>query len=338
MAPSPKPTSAKLKNPLFLLLVASLMAGAVAWLAYYYLQQREEAMKADMATKAKRGTTPRVSLAVPVADVPAGTVLNGTNFVSRPVEQDLVYPDSILADDFPSMEGLKLARPVLRGRPLRMSDLVAPEVDDVATIVPAGRRALTIEIDNTNSIAQTLRPGHHIDLFLLSKGTRRSGDGEDGDANLDQATLYMQDVVVLATGTEFRDVSQNPENGSDSMVRPGEIAGKEKEFDSVTVLVTPRDAARLMVGQKMGSYRVALRGSKDRAPVRMGTLRGSDLLPGARRGRDAGIEFIVGGGSEKLVTQMSVPPSMAIASAMRQQGFGPAPAATSANSPVAGAH
>ncbi|UUZ50477.1 hypothetical protein LP420_11825 [Massilia sp. B-10] len=57
-------------------------------------------------------------------------------FRPRKVEADLVYPDTVLAADFAALEGAKLARPVLRGRPLRLTDLVVPEVKDVSSILP----------------------------------------------------------------------------------------------------------------------------------------------------------------------------------------------------------
>ena len=326
MATSPSVNSAKLKSPLVLLLIAALMAAAVAWVAYYYLQQREAAMKAEIAATGKRTSTPKVSVAVPRVDVLAGAVIDGNTFVSRPVEEDLVYPDTVLAHDFPSMEGLKLAKPVLRGRPLRLSDLVAPEIKDVGAILPAGRRAFTIDIDNVNSIAQTLRPNHRIDIYLLSKGVKKPGSQEESEASLEQASLYMQDVTVLATGTEFHDVSKGDEGPATKMVRPGEVPGKEKDYDSVTLLVSPAEAARLMVGQKMGSYRIALRGNRDREEVRLGMLRGADLMPGSRKARDAGIEFIVGGsGNDKLVSQMMVPPSQDAIRALQRAAYTPPP-------------
>lgn len=316
MAKSPSVKSAKFKSPLVLLLIAALMAGAVSWVAYYYLQQREAAMKEEIAAKGKLNNVVKVRVAVPIADSPVGTVLNQTNFVARPIDEDLVYPDTVLADDFAAMEGATLALPVLRGRPLRLSDLVAPEVSDVAAILPAGKRALTIEIDNVNSIAQTLRPNHHVDLFLLSKAVKREGAPDQGEGSLEQASLYMQDVVVLATGTEFHDVSKGDDAAATRMVRPGDVPGKEKTFDTVTLLVTPKEAARLMIGQKMGSYRVALRGTTDRAPVALATLRAGDLLPSNVPARNRGIEFIVGGGNDKLVTEMAVPPSQQIVRAV----------------------
>ncbi|UUZ55955.1 RcpC/CpaB family pilus assembly protein [Massilia sp. H-1] len=133
-------------------------------------------MKAEIAAKGRANVVERVAVAVPTADVPVGTVVNQTNFVARKVEADLVYPDTVLAADFAALEGAKLARPVLRGRPLRLTDLVVPEVKDVSSILPAaGRRAMTIDIDNVNSIAQTLRPNNRIDLFLMTKSTGTGG-------------------------------------------------------------------------------------------------------------------------------------------------------------------
>lgn len=312
MGMNSKHAAAKLKHPMVLLLIAALLAGAVAWAAYYYLQQREQAMKAEISAAGKRNSAPLVAVVVSSVDAPVNTVVDGATFVAREIEADLVYPDTVLAADFKSIEGQRLARPLLRGRPLRLTDLVAPEIHDVASVLPAGRRALTIEIDNLNSIAQTLRPNHHIDIFLLSKAPQPDpgpGGAAVDERSLEQATLYMQDMVVLATGKEVSDVSRDQSGAASKMVRPGEVDNKDHGYDSVTLLVTPAEAARLMVGQRMGSFRVALRGAQDRDPVALAPLRAGDLQPGGRRGRDHGIEFIVGGKGDKLVSQLPTLPS-----------------------------
>jgi pilus assembly protein CpaB len=310
-------------RPLILLLMAAALASGVAWLAYRYLQKREAALAAEFSARDRRNAASLVAVAVPRADAAAGTVVDTTTFVSRPVEDDLVYPDTVLARDFDALRGRTLARPVLRGRPLRLSDMTAPAVRDVAAILPPGRRALTIDIDNVNSIAQTLRPSHHIDLYLLHKGVVAEQGGEQ-----ERATLYMQDVVVLATGTEFRDIGQAGAGtvNTAEMARPGDVEGHDKTYDTVTLLVTPAEAARLVVGQKLGSYRVALRGAGDRDAVRLATLRGGDLLSGPRdaaKARDAGIEFIVGGRGDRLISELALPPSQDLL--RRMQGQAPFP-------------
>lgn len=326
--------AARLTSPLALLLFASLIAAGVAALAYHYLQKREETMRAELAASSRVKVTPKVHVVVPNADVEPGTVLNGARFVSRPVDDDLVYPDTLLAKDFTSAQGLRLARPVLRGRPVRMSDLQQPEVDDVAAVLPHGTRAMTIDIDNLNSIAQTLRPNHRVDIFLISRSPKVQSDrqGQD-DRALEQASLFMQDMVVLATGREFQDVS-NPALDPNRMARPGEVeggaeTGHERSFDSITLLVKPQEAAKLMVGQRMGTFRVVLRGRNDRDALALRTLRSRDLMPAAARGRDAGIEFIVGGRSN-LVARMDLLPSQIQAlQAAGEQGRDATPAPAS---------
>lgn len=298
----------KLTSPLVLLLLAALLAGGVAWVAYAYLQQREAVIKNELTAKSRQKETPRVSVVVPKADAAIHTVLNNNSFVSRSVDEDLVYPDAIRASDFPSIEGQKLARPVLRGRPVRLSDLQVPEINDVAAVVPAGRRAMTIDIDNLNSIAQTLRPNHHVDIFLVSKAPKSEGhQGEADDRLREQASLFMQNMVVLATGKEFADVSGNGERLS-SMVRPGEVAGagdRERNFNSITLLVSPQEAARLLVGQKLGSFRLMLRGQKDQDPLQLATTLGADVLPReAHKGSAQSVDMIVGGRGANMVTKL----------------------------------
>lgn len=286
--------AAQLKKPWILMVVAFVLAAGVAFLAYTYLQKREARIKEEAVAKNTKSATPKVSVAVPIADAPVGTVLNISKFSARDVEEDMIYPDTVLARDFEAMSGQKLAKPVLRGRPLRLTDLQAPEVKDVASLLPTGSRALTIDIDNVNSIAQTLRPGNFVDIFLISKAMKPK-DSDTPDEALQQAGLFMQNMQVLATGQEFRDL-RTDNAASEKMVRPGDVQGAEKtSFDTVTLLVSIQQAAKLLVGQKMGSYRVALRGAKDNNSIEMVSVRSGDFLPASSKRRDAGVEFIVGG-------------------------------------------
>ena len=302
--------STRFKQPWLLLLLAIGAAGGVAFLAYGYLQQREARIKEEV-TRSARSATPKVAVAVPLADAAVGTVIDKSTFSARAIEQDLVYPDTVLARDFESLEGQKLAQPVLKGRPLRLTDLQAPDVKDVASVLPPGTRALTIDIDTINSISHTLRPGHRVDIFLVNQVSRGS-DTDTPEEALRQAELFMQNMQVLATGQEFRDLRADTAR-SDKMIRPGDLNGTEKpSFDTVTLLVTPPQAAKLLVGQKMGSYRVALRGSKDFSVVNLAALRSGDLMPVKVKSRDEGIEFIIGGKSAgaDIVSTRGVRPAL----------------------------
>ena len=314
----------RLKSPWIMLVFTIGLAAVVAWIAYAYLQQREERIKKEVAERSAKRQTPKVSVIVPREDARVGVVIDTGLFVSREIDKDLAYPDTLNAEDFATVRGQRLARPVLRGRPLRVTDLQVPEIHDVASVLPEGMRAVTIEIDSVNSIAQTLRPGHRVDLFLLSKANKPK-DTEIPELALNQATLFMQNLAVLATGQEFQDIASDNSDRIQKMVRPGEVEGaREKGFDTITVLVSPKEAARLLIGQKMGTFRVALRGSKDLTPVAMRSVTGGEVLPMGTGGVRDGVEFIVGGKSSGNATVASMlvptglPPGTGGAGVVRQ--------------------
>jgi pilus assembly protein CpaB len=308
----------RLNGPWVILAISLASALLVSWFAYIYLQQREHSLQQQAVSAARGHRRPDVVVVVPIEDSNVGAVLTKEKFVARPIEDDLVYPDTLLAADFDTYEGQKLAQPVLHGRPVRMSDLVVPAVKNVASIIPDGKRALTIEIDNLNSISHTVHAGDHVDLFLLSTveksstagSSAESGSGGDKGGQA-QASLFMQDMLLIATGREFEDVVGHQTPNIEKMAQPGSINGREgeaKEYDTVTLLVSPIEAEKLLVGQRLGNFRIALRGKKDENPVNVKPLNGNDVMQQAT-GAHRSIEYIVGGKGEIKRNRMDVPTS-----------------------------
>jgi len=296
------------KKPLVLIvLISVLFASGVAWFAFDYFKGLELYYKEEAAAAAAKMRVPEVAVVVPTADAAVGDIINKQAFASRSIPADLIYEDAIKASDFQFFNGQKLARAVQKGRPLRISDLLIPAVHDVAAVVPVGKRALTIGIDNLNSIAQTVRPGNLLDIFLVNRAPKL--DEATPSEGLDQAMLFMQNMEVLAVGRDFSDPRLNKEL-KQNMVRPGDLQNSNaNSYDTVTLLVTPAQAEKLIVGQKMGSYRVALRGRDDENPLDLAVLKASDFMPKLPKKRDEGIEFIVGGkggGTNDLVSFQSV--------------------------------
>ncbi len=313
----------KARSPWALLLIALIVAAGISWLTFNYLEGRERRIKAEAEAQVAGKRVPEMSVVVPVADVQIGATVSQQNFAARSVPKDLLYSDTIKASDFEFFKGQRLARPLQRGRPLRISDLLAPEVRDVAAVVPTGKRALTIPIDNLNSIAQTVRPGNFLDIFLVNRAPRL--DEKMPDEGLDQTMLFMQSMEVLAVGQDFNDPRLH-QDLKQNMARPGDVANGGAHYDTVTLLVTPAQAAKLIIGQKMGSYRVALRGRNDNEALVMAALKSSDFIPSLPKNRDQGIEFIVGGSGNGAST-VSIHPGLPSLG-------GPPPAPTTAINPM----
>jgi pilus assembly protein CpaB len=225
-----------------MLLVAIGLALLATVLTTQYLKSREASIAEEVATRAKQGG-PRVSVAVPTRDLPAGTPLDVSLIAAREVAADLIYPDAILADDFDKYKGQSLIRPVLHGRPLQKSDVRAMYADFAGSLTP-GTRAMTIDVDELNSVAHMVQPGNLIDLMLVMKR-------DDGGQTV---VPFMDKMKVLATGQKLL---------QDGGEEQGPQARKGLSYSNLTLEVTPSQAARLALAQDLGKMRFVLRNEKD---------------------------------------------------------------------------
>jgi pilus assembly protein CpaB len=116
--------------------------------------------------------------------------------------------------------------------------------------VKPGIRALTIAVDEINSISGMLQPGDRIDLLFSARLPERDGArGQGGEATLP----LFQGLLVLATGRQVR-------AGVDER-------GAQRSYSTVTVEVEPEQAQRLVVAQRTGKLTAVLRNPDD--PARM---------------------------------------------------------------------
>lgn len=317
-----------LGNSWVLLILAVLVAGGLTFLLYMYLTDREAKLKADMAaTRVRAG----IEVVVPAHDVPVGTPLSSDEFVSREIAPDMVYDDMIRVDDFQQYRASHLAKAVRRGLPLRAGDIDALRGRDFSDILPAGQRAVTVEIDTVNSTALMVRPGNHVDVYLVGKIRHPDQGSSDGKKI---AQLVMPNVLVLATGQDMRarDAGeareQDPANANSSAMSRQQGMG----YTTVTLQVPVDEAPRIALAQKIGGLRLILRNSDDKGANGPSLVDEGDLFMDPDRkpatpdfsARVEVVEVIAGGGAKNSVL---VPDNMS-PSAQDRPGAAPAPAMT----------
>src|SRR5688572_1079736 len=217
-------------NRTWVMLFLAIGLGLLAtWLTLQYLKVRESRMAADFAARAKGG--PGVRVVVPTRDLQRGMVVNQSVVAGREIASDLVYQETITVDMWEKFDGSRLIRNVQRGRPLLLSDL-QEQVKDFSKFLENGQRAITIETDEVNSIAQLVRPGNLMDLFLILP--------DPADTTTQQIVLLMQRVKVIATGQRVRGSMVEPAPGT-----PGAPPPAGARYATFTFEVTPEEAARI---------------------------------------------------------------------------------------------
>ena len=307
-----------------------LLAGAVvlallmSFAVLRYLQERERAIQEQVAVKAQGG--PKITVVVPMRDVPAGTLVTRDVFVSRPIDADLVYPDMVKVPDFDDYANRKILHPILRGRPLRIADVESVD-RSLAMAIPDGYRAITITSDLTNSFSNMLRPGDLVDLYLLATPTDTSTGATRTQSRGDVASLFLQGVPILATGRQVFDRNEQ------EIIRSAPDDGprvQAMDYDTLTLEATSEQAAKIALAQKVGTIRAVLRSHADhkvvtQAPVGASQLFATDAID--QRAAARTVQYIVGGRGDASVSNQEIPPALNALIASRM-GLPPSPTAS----------
>ncbi|MFM0718548.1 Flp pilus assembly protein CpaB [Paraburkholderia strydomiana] len=310
-------------NSWVLLFLAVLVAGGLTFLLYTYLNDRETKLKADIAAQTVRSG---VQVVVPAHDVPVGTPLSSSEFVAREIPGDMVYDDMIRPDDFGQYRTAHLVKPVRRGLPLRAGDIDALRGRDFSDALPAGQRALTVEIDTVNSTALLLRPGNRVDLYWLGKVFREDHASDDKKV----AQLLMANVLVLATGQDIRPrdageaAQQDPANAGNNAMSRQQGMG----YTTVTLQVPVDDVPRVALAQRIGGLRLILRNADDKGSDGPPLVQESDVFIDPTRGAPTPgggqaaqvVEMISGGGSNGSSVLVGPGPQPAPAQSTRTEG------------------
>lgn len=119
----------------------------------------------------------------------------------------------------------------------------------LAALIPEGMRAYTIQTPRvTSSVAGFVLPGNRVDVLLSLRGNYNDETGGGS------TTTLLQSVEILAVGQQLD--------------APAENKVDPKVLSSVTLLVTPDQAAKLDLGQNMGQLTLALRNPSDKEDAR----------------------------------------------------------------------
>ena len=146
----------------------------------------------------------------------------------------------------------------------------------LAPQVTPGKRAMSISIDETNSVSKLLKPGDRVDLIAVID----PGSGSSGKSQKTAKTLY-QDVVILAVGRSItnniaRRVDLDPQTGRTKIRSLTEYDG----YASVTLELDPAQAQLLasIVADTANRVILTLRNNDDTDRSALNLSRASDAL------------------------------------------------------------
>lgn len=222
-------------NKTWLALGAALGIGIVAAVvARSYLSNRLAEIDAHNRGK-------MVSVIVAKKELGKGDRISEDTVAVRPIPLDYVHSQAIPPDNFDRVEGQPLAFPVKPGEMILWSLLEGKKVPTFSTRVAAGHRAITVPVDEINSISGMLEPGDMVDLIAtVDRGERK------------YTFVLLQSIPVLATGQRSLD---DPKSG------------ERRLYSTVTLDATPEEAQKIIRGRESGKLTALLRNPHDKAAL-----------------------------------------------------------------------
>jgi pilus assembly protein CpaB len=222
-------------NRSMLLLAAALSLGG---LSAFGVKRYIEGQVADIEARGKSNKT--VKVVVPKEDLAKGSPINEQTVAVREVPAEWAHSNAVTPDQFDRVENVKLAHPAARGETIVWSMLEGQRAPSFSARLAAGRRAITVPVDEVNSISGMLQPGDRIDLMVSAKRDNRS-----------VMFPLMQNVTVLATGSQA--------------VVTTDADGKEgrRTYSTITLDASPQDAQRVLAAREVGKLAALLRAPGD---------------------------------------------------------------------------
>ncbi len=289
-----------------MLLVGAIGFGiAAAILSTVYLKSREAAIIKSL----KGDEQEMVAVVVANQDLPKGQEVGPGYFAVRNIPGTYVHPNAVSPDKIESYYGRFLVENLGRGKPLLTNFMNETFPVDFSDLISQGRRAITIQVDEVQSIAGMARPGNKIDIYV-NIATKIAGYKEEGKpgelpAGMQQAALQaaansgvdippealdavaaniadkpadvilpvLQDVRLLATGREAYD------EHLDAIGYPQRRS--ELNYTSMTVDVTPEQAALLAIAEDKGDLIAVLRNRNDKQSAQFTGITPFDLFTNA---------------------------------------------------------
>lgn len=229
-----------------IVLAIALLAGILAAFTtrWAFSLKDDEVAKAKQLLRSRYGT---IDVVVFSTDVPAGTQLTRDDLGSLTMPAAGLRGQAVEESAYREILGRKILSAHKEGEVLFWSDVEGgnPMETGISADIKKNMRAVSVNCSGAASVSGMVKPNDHVDVI----GTFDL-EGKPGKRDFVTCTM-LQNVLVLATGTE-------------TAKRSHQTAGLTRNYSTVTLEVTPREAEMLAFAEQLkGRIVLSLRNRKD---------------------------------------------------------------------------
>lgn len=223
-----------------------------------YIKRRETDIweKIKQAQRQAQPAKPPVQMAIVLVagkDIPLQVPITPTDLLIKEIPVEYIQPGAVSSLD--EVIGQIASAPIAAGEQILKTKLLPPGKigKSLSEITPAGKRAVNVSVDNMASIANLIRPGDYVDVLALI-AMPETADQSGAKSSTPRLISLFQNVEVLAVGGEFTPTAE-PIKKEQKAISAGS--------GTVTLALSPQEAALLSFVQEHGKIKLTLRSSED---------------------------------------------------------------------------
>ena len=236
-----------------ILALAIIMAFVTCMLLYFYIS--------GLSSDSEIEYTEAYAASV---EIPARTVVEDKMIVKVQVPKGTRIASGI--SDKSKIVGRLTKERIIKDELILPDRLYSDEKTNMAFIIPTGKRAVTIGVNEVTEVGDFIIPGDYVDVIA----TFEEANVEIGGSKIyypKYTKIILQNIQVLGVGQNMQVL-------------------KEKDKDlpaSVTLAVTPGEAERLVLADESGVLRLALKPAADNDTIQTnGVIKDDMVLPKGR--------------------------------------------------------
>lgn len=242
------------------ILIAGIVLALLAvFMVKVYLDQQRQTIMGEASERLSELEKDRTTVLVARKDIPRGAKIERASVEEKNIPNAYVQPKA--ASSLERIEGMITVAPIAKGEQITLSKLsFTRQAGGLAESTPAGKRAVTISVDNIASLAGLIKPGDYVDVIAMMPIPVQ---GQDGKPTTQGAVMPLfQNVLVLAVGQQvgrMRVDSASPRGDED------EEAEERKQESSplITLALNPQEVNLIAFVSEQAKIRLVLRSPAD---------------------------------------------------------------------------
>ena len=246
-------------KPKLMIIVGVVLILMATFLAYNWLADQRRMDEERAARAFKKMQSSQVTVLVAKEDIPKGSVISAGVIGTQIVPENYIQPQAVTS--FDRIADMVTTADISKGEQISLTKLVSAKQAGggaLSGLTPAGKRAVTILVDNISSVAGMLKPGDYVDVMAALQVPVQVAEGKQ-EGQLGILPLF-QNVLVLAVGQNSSTVSSQ---GSRYQKKEDDSSSAQQQNQMITLALAPQEASLIAFVQEQGKIRLTLRSPAD---------------------------------------------------------------------------